>query len=73
MKKKEELIEKFIEKNWDNFSNLEDSEVAEYSINEIDNELVQVLKEMKTPYQYKNIMVYYENFFNEMVCVELAM
>jgi hypothetical protein len=72
MKKKEELIEKFIEKNWDNFSNLEDSEVAEYSINEIDNELVQVLKEMKTPYQYKNIMVYYENFFNEMVCVELV-
>jgi hypothetical protein len=64
-----EKIKKFIEENWNKFSNLENSEVEEYSINEIDSEIVQCLKGIES-YHYKGIMVYYSDFLGEVIGVE---
>jgi hypothetical protein len=53
-----EKIEKFIEENWDKFSNLECSEVVEYTdLNEFDSEIIDYLKSFYR-FDYKGIYVY---------------
>ena len=53
-----EKIKKFIEENWDKFSNLECSEVVEYyDLNEFDSEIIDYLKSFYR-FDYKGICVY---------------
>ena len=53
-----EKIKKFIEENWDKFSNLECSEVVEYTdLNEFDSEIIDYLK-LFYRFDYKGICVY---------------
>ena len=51
-------IEMFIDENFNEFSNLGDSEVIECSLDEFDNEVIEYLKD-NYRFDYKDICVYY--------------
>ena len=59
-------IENFINENLNEFSLLENSEVKEYSIDEIDKDIVDYLKDcFRQRYDYKSICVYYVEDYNK--------
>jgi hypothetical protein len=51
-------IEMFIDENFNEFSNLGDSEVIECTLDEFDNEVIEYLKD-NYRFDYKDICVYY--------------
>ena len=59
-------IENFIEKNYKEFSQLEDSEVCELELNDedLDDTIIDYLKESYR-FDYKGICVYYNDDFNQ--------
>jgi hypothetical protein len=59
-------LENFIDKNINDFSQLENSEVEIYDISDFDNDVIEYLK-LNYRFDYKNICVYYveEDEFNE--------
>ena len=57
-------LEKFVDDNFERFSNLEDSEVIELNPNYIDADILEYLKSVNR-FDYKGICVYYEKEANE--------
>lgn len=65
-------LENFIDNNINEFSQLENSEVKTYEINEFDVDVIEYLK-LNYRFDYKNICVYYveaDEFYEEGIWVE---
>ena len=66
-------IENFINENLNEFNLLENSEVKEYNTNEIDNDIVDYLKDsFRQRYDYKDICVYYVEDYNKVWVQNMA-
>ena len=60
-----EKLEKFIDTNYNEFITFEDSEVAEYSFDTFDNDVIEYLKNcFRNRFDYRNICVYYSEDWN---------
>ena len=66
-----ESLEKFIEINFNEFSNLDCSEVIECSLDEFDNAEIEYLKEYYR-FDYKDICVYYVDRTDEIWVENMA-
>ena len=51
-------LKQFIDDNYNEFINLDNSEVSEFSVNDIDSEIVEYLKTVER-FDYRCICVYY--------------
>jgi hypothetical protein len=63
-------LEKFIDNNFEIFSNFTMSEVEEYSVYKFDNDIIEYLKNcFRSRFDYRNICVYFDKDRNK-ICVE---
>jgi hypothetical protein len=54
-----EKLEKFIDNNFETFSNFTMSEVEEYNVNQFDDDVIEYLKNcFRSRFDYRNICVY---------------
>jgi hypothetical protein len=53
-----EQVKQFIDNNYNEFSNLDNSEVSEFNISDIDSEIVEYLKTVER-FDYRDICIYY--------------